>query len=168
MERLEGGSRWTLWKRVAARFRKHAEESSLRDIQRESLAPIPDHRKDSRQNPFRCRQHSRHDLRIARRQRHWRGCAAIRPAPRILRNCRLRFLMLFSIHRRGGLPRKCLRNKRPGSKIALDAAPGASGSTKLVQRHHCPRCRYSDCANARPFGRAEFARTTPSHGRVAS
>ena len=102
MERLEGGSRWTLWKRVAAKFRKHAEESSLRDIQRESLAPDPDHRKDCRQNPFRCRQYSRHHLRIARRQRHWRGCAAIRPAPRILRNCRLRFLMLFSIHRRGG------------------------------------------------------------------
>jgi len=75
--------------------------------------------------------------------------------------------MLFRGRQRA-LYRKSLRNQLPGSKIALNAAPRALHPTELVLRHYYLRSCYSDCANARLFSRAEFTRTTPSYGRVAS
>jgi len=61
-----------------------------------------------------------------------------------------------------------LRNKSLDSKIALDAVPRASNSIGLVWRHDSPPSRRGDCVNAGPFGRSEFARTTSSHGGIAS
>src|SRR5215470_4613331 len=66
------------------------------------------------------------------------------------------------------LRRKSLRNKLLEWKIAFDGVRRLSHSTEFTLQHHCPRSRHSDCANARPFSRAEFTRTTPSHRRVAS
>src|SRR4029450_6965391 len=84
--------RRTLWQRITPGFRKHPEGPSLRDIQCAPLATDPDYGEDSPQNPLRCRELVRQDLRAARRKRHRRRRTAIRPAPRILWNGRLRFL----------------------------------------------------------------------------
>ena len=44
------------------RFCQHAKEQSLRDIQRQRVAPDPAHGEDRPQNPFRCREHFRQNL----------------------------------------------------------------------------------------------------------
>ncbi len=100
------------------------------------------------QNPFRYRESLRQDLRTARRQRHRRRRAAIRTAPRILRDGRLRFLSGFVSNH------AILDRHAPGRSFAVSAF------ARFRKRFHQRRTpnTHRHCHHRRDDGRRDHGR----------